>query len=104
MIRWQTAISYPGKTTNNQAEYMTLIAGLRSILFDCRALGIDPLETTLEVFSDSQLVVNQVNGRWKMKNAELRKLQAEATKLLGQCRSWELSWHPRSESVRILGH
>jgi ribonuclease HI len=104
VVRWQTGILYPGKTTNNQAEYMTLIAGLRSILFDCQALGLSSREVSVEVRSDSQLVVNQVNGRWKIKNAELRKLQIDATKLLGQFAKWELGWHPRSESVRILGH
>ena len=97
-------IEYPGEVTNNQAEYMTLIAGLRAIIFDCASLGIPADELALEVRSDSQLLVNQVTGRWKIKNAELRRLHAIVCDLLGSFARWNVIWHPRSESVRILGH
>lgn len=104
VIRWPTSIEYPGQTTNNQAEYQTMIAGLRAIIFDCEALDIRPGETSVEVRSDSQLLVNQVNGDWKIKNPGLRTLHATASALLGRFAGWDLIWHPRSESVRILGH
>lgn len=104
VVRWQTHISYPGKTTNNQAEYLTMIAGLRSILYDCQALAIPPDEIAVNVRSDSQLVVNQLNGAWKIKNAGMRELHAVAIDLLSKFAGWELNWHPRAESVRILGH
>lgn len=54
---------YLGITTNNQAEYRALKAGMEKAL----ELGI----RELEVFADSMLVINQVNGSWKMKNQEL---------------------------------
>ncbi len=54
---------YLGITTNNQAEYRALKTGLEKAL----ELGI----RELDVFADSMLVVNQVNGTWKMKNQEL---------------------------------
>jgi ribonuclease HI len=104
VLRWQTHVSYPGTTTNNQAEYQTLIAGLRAILFDCQALDVDPKSIQLEVRSDSQLVVNQITERWKIKNAQLRELKNTATALLERFSRWEIVWHPRAESVRILGH
>ena len=104
VVRWQTSVEYPGQTTNNQAEYQTLLAGLRAILFDCAALGVAPTDIGVEIRSDSQLLVNQVNGRWKIKNAGLQTLHRAVTELLRRFGSWELNWHPRAESVRILGH
>jgi ribonuclease HI len=53
---------YVGITTNNQAEYKALEAGLRSAL----ELGVKKLH----VYMDSLLVVNQVRGIWKIKNAD----------------------------------
>lgn len=55
---------YIGDTTNNQAEYQSLKEGLESAL----DMGI----TELEVYMDSQLVINQVMGIYKVKNMELK--------------------------------
>ena len=60
---------YIGETTNNQAEYKALIAGLQ------RAHGAGV--TNLECFLDSLLVVMQVKGKYKVKNEELKPLVAE---------------------------
>ena len=103
-IRWPTRIDIPGRTTNNQAEYLALIAGLRSIRFDCEHLGLCVSDTRIEIFSDSNLVVNQISGSWKIKNQILRALHREALDELDHFESWSIDWHPRSESVRILGH
>jgi ribonuclease HI len=54
---------YLGKITNNQAEYQGLVMGLE------RASELDI--KNLSVFMDSELVVNQVNGFYKVKNADL---------------------------------
>ena len=104
VVRWQTNVEYPDKKTNNQAEYLTLIAGLRAILFDCESLDLPIEELAVEVRSDSQLLVNQLTGRWKVKNQELKRLHGIAGELLASFDRWKLIWHPRSESVRILGH
>lgn len=55
-----------GRATNNEAEYEALIEGLRA------SLPFNP--ETLVCFSDSALVVNQLNGRFKVKEARLRDL------------------------------
>ena len=55
-----------GKATNNQAEYTALIRALEM----SRKANAD----SLECFSDSELMVNQLNGRYKVKNPELLKL------------------------------
>ncbi len=62
-----------GTATNNQAEYRALIEGLR------RAKEWKP--DRLEVYMDSQLVVEQVSGRFKVRSPELRPLHTEALRL-----------------------
>jgi ribonuclease HI len=61
---------YLGITTNNQAEYRALLLALDR----CRALGI----RSIEVKSDSQLLVNQINGSYRVRNDGLRPLYNEA--------------------------
>lgn len=97
-------ITFPGQTTNNEAEYLTLINALEASVAAVRASGRDPGQLRIKVMTDSRLVVEQVCGRWKVKKAELRPLVQKAQTLLRQFGSWTLSWHPRTESVRILGH
>ena len=62
-----------GVATNNVAEYRGLIAGLEKAL----ELGV----TELEVVSDSELVVKQMEGEYKVKNEALRELNDRATDL-----------------------
>ena len=62
-----------GVATNNVAEYRALLAGLEAAL-EC---GV----TELEVVSDSELVVKQMRGEYKVKNAALRELSLQAGRL-----------------------
>jgi ribonuclease HI len=62
-----------GIATNNVAEYSALIAGLEKGL----ELGV----TDLEVISDSELMVKQMRGEYKVKNEALRELWQQATRL-----------------------
>jgi probable phosphoglycerate mutase len=62
-----------GVATNNVAEYRALVAGLERAL----ELGV----TELAVISDSELVVKQMRGEYKVKNAALRELSSEAARL-----------------------
>ena len=62
-----------GVATNNVAEYRALVEGLRA----AAAAGVDDLE----VVSDSELLVKQMRGEYKIKNAALRELSLEATRL-----------------------
>jgi ribonuclease HI len=87
--------------TNNQAEYMTLIAALKSLAND---LGDKSQDAAVETFGDSQLVVKQINGEWKVKHANMAPLVKEARELFKAFRSCKISWHPRAKSVERLGH
>jgi probable phosphoglycerate mutase len=62
-----------GTATNNVAEYRGLIAGLEK----AAELGVDELE----VVSDSELLVRQMTGEYKVKNEALRELNEEASDL-----------------------
>lgn len=65
---------YIGIATNNQAEYYGFKQGLER----CRDLGINKIT----LYSDSQLVVNQLNGKYKVKNQELAPLNQEVKALV----------------------
>lgn len=62
-----------GVATNNVAEYRALLAGLAA----AAGLGV----TELEVVSDSELMVKQMTGEYRVKNAALRELSLAAVRL-----------------------
>jgi ribonuclease HI len=62
-----------GLATNNVAEYRALVAGLERAV----EAGVDQLE----VVSDSELLVKQMRGEYKVKNAALRELSLRAARL-----------------------
>jgi broad specificity phosphatase PhoE/ribonuclease HI len=80
-----------GVTTNNVAEYRGLIAGLQA------ARDIDP-EAQVEARLDSKLVVEQMSGRWKMKNADLRRLAVVANQVFPPGRV-TYEWVPRARNA-----
>ena len=79
-----------GTTTNNVAEYTGLIAGLRAAL-ELNATHVD-------VRMDSKLVVEQMSGRWQIKNPGLRPLAAEAATLVGRFAAVTFEWIPRERN------
>ena len=66
-----------GETTNNQAEYTALVRALE------HALELGP-DHRVVVHSDSELMVKQLNGEYRVKNEELRPLYEEAVELRGR--------------------
>jgi probable phosphoglycerate mutase len=62
-----------GVATNNVAEYQALVAGLQRAF----ELGVDEVD----VVSDSQLLVRQMTGEYKVKNEALRRLSLQAAEL-----------------------
>lgn len=83
--------SYLDETTNNVAEYSGLITGLK------RALQRGARH--LDIYSDSELVVRQLTGAYKVKHAGLRPLYDEAVALLGRLDSWNVRHVRRSENA-----
>lgn len=67
---------YLGSRTNNQAEYFALVIGLFVLKSHLHAQDV------LTIISDSQLLVRQFKGEYKIKHPELRPLHAMAQHLL----------------------
>ncbi len=84
-----------GVTTNNQAEYRAIIAGLEKAV----KAGI----RQVIVQSDSELVVNQINGRYKIKNTALRPLYQEAVKSIGRLEKFTIVYVPRERNTEADG-
>lgn len=69
---------YLGETTNNVAEYQAVIKALEWLKTNRRVIAE---RKRIDLFLDSQLIVNQLNGLFKIKNAGLRNLIVEARQL-----------------------
>jgi ribonuclease HI len=77
-----------GEATNNVAEYRALLRGLE--------LAAEHGGSDLELVGDSELVVRQVEGRYKVKNAGMKQLHAEVKRALQDFDSWSIR-HVRRE-------
>ena len=82
---------YIGETTNNVAEYTALLRGLEEAL----ALGA----RSAQVISDSQLLVCQLDGRYKIKAPHLRRLNETARALMAKFRQVSISHVPREQNA-----
>lgn len=74
---------YIGKGTNNQAEYKAVIAALKS------AIKFNPEEVVLHL--DSELVIRQLAGEYKIRNMLLRPLYTEAVELVKQFKNLSIN-------------
>ncbi len=81
---------YLGKATNNQAEYEALIAGLKAAY----ELGAEELN----IRADSELMVKQMNGQYKVKSPDLQERNAEARRLVESFRSVVIEYIPREKN------
>jgi len=89
--------------TNNVAEYKALLSALLDILERCEAAGVPTKRFSIAIRSDSQLMVNQINGVWGVNSDHLRPFFEAVHDELVCFKNWELSWVSREEVVRILG-
>ncbi len=81
---------YLGRATNNVAEYRGLLAGLHYIR--------DHGGTRVLVRADSELMVRQLQGRYRVKNPGLLPLYQEAMRLLQACDAWKAEHVPREQN------
>src|SRR4029077_18355398 len=81
---------YLGVQTNNVAEYTAVVRAL-GLAGALRARGGDLL-------LDSKLIVEQVHGRWRVKDAKLQPLHAEARRRLAGFRRWTAVHVPRAQN------
>jgi ribonuclease HI len=80
-----------GEATNNVAEYRALLRGIE--------LAAARGASELELIGDSELVVRQVEGRYKVKNAGMKELHEEVKRALREFDSWSIRHVRRSENA-----
>ena len=80
-----------GVATNNVAEYRALLLAIER----ARALGA----REVELIGDSELIVRQVRGEYKVKDAGLRPLHAAAREALAGLERWSIRNVPRAENA-----
>ena len=85
-----------GVATNNQAEYQAVIEALKYIS------SLNSHVSSLNFYLDSLLVVNQINGKFKIKDTQLKEKFLEIKKYLGRLEQLEIriifSYVPRSQN------
>ncbi len=85
------ATRHLGQGTNNVAEYTALIIGLEA----ARQHDVEELEVRM----DSKLVVEQMNGKWRVRDAKLRPLAIRAGELLAHFPKRRIRHIPRAENA-----
>lgn len=86
-----TISEYIGKATNNIAEYTALIRGLQ----DAKRHGAD----AVDVCTDSELMVKQIKGQYRVKSENLIKLYEQAISLLTGFKSYSIMHIPREKNT-----
>ncbi|HSB06630.1 MAG TPA: ribonuclease HI family protein [Thermodesulfobacteriota bacterium] len=81
---------YLGHKTNNEAEYWALLLGLE----EAKRLG----GIAIRIFTDSELVERQVNGLYRVKNANLKLLHESVIRHLKEFSSFVIQSIPREEN------
>jgi ribonuclease HI len=80
-----------GEATNTVAEYRALLRGIE--------LATERGASDLELIGDSELVVRQVEGRYKVKNAGMKELHEEVKRALRGLDSWSIRHVRRAENA-----
>jgi len=88
--RLQAKAFFIGRTTNNVAEYTAIIKALRA----AKEIGVKELT----VFSDSELLVRQINGKYKVKSEQIRPLFQQAVELLSEFKNYKVRFIPREKN------
>lgn len=81
---------YLGRTTNNVAEYTAAIIGLEH--------AVKLRASNVKLFADSELLVKQLNGQYKVKNEGLKPLYKKAKELIAKISSVEVQYIPREQN------
>ena len=83
--------------TNNQAEYHAVIYALKKYA--------DSKDDDITIYSDSKIIVNQLNHEFAINNTTLRRLAQEAWTIISTYPSLTIKWIPRDENLagKMLG-
>jgi ribonuclease HI len=89
----------PTAVTNNQAEYDSVYEALSYF----KTFGPGPRTKSIEVRTDSKLVVNQLNGKWEVNDEKLKHRHKSVTEVLTELRKFldipiQIVWYPRNST------
>jgi ribonuclease HI len=85
---------YIGIATNNVAEY----TALKAILMKVQPVIVNKKEVEMLLRGDSELVVKQLRGFYRIKNVRLKGLCETVVKMLERYKSWNIEYIPREEN------
>jgi len=85
-----------GYGTNNVAEYRALLSGL--LYIGCRRVDFDD-EDEYVIKSDSKLVVEQVNGNWRVRDQNLKSYCEQAIEWIKDIGAIKVEWIPRERNL-----
>jgi len=90
--KWSGYFYLGDNITNNVAEYKGLLEGLKqALVFNAKYINIE---------GDSQLIINQLNGIYQVKDLKLKPLYKEATNIIEKFTKWECRYIPRELNGR----
>jgi len=89
---WKGLYFYLGRQTNNVAEYSALLRALEHALQS----GF----RRMQVYSDSELLVRQIRGTYRVKNETLQVLHGRAVEMIGHFATCGISHVPRAQNRR----
>ena len=90
-----TAKKFLGHCTNNIAEYRALILGLE--------MALERGTSAISIYLDSELLVRQIQGIYRVKNPDLKPLMVEIRDLMDRFDTWKIEHVPRSENALADG-
>src|SRR6056297_428672 len=82
---------YLGEKTNNKAEYIAFLEGLKKLL------ELD-INKNVIIYMDSQLIVRQIKGVYKIRNKKLKEYYKKIVKLLDKIENWNIKHINREEN------
>lgn len=94
-VVWKSFVYLGPNFTNNVAEYRALIEGLKQV--------VHMRLPRVRIQGDSQLVLRQVGGVYKVNNANLKAMHAQAVQLLEQVPAYDLEYIPRALNAQADG-
>jgi len=81
---------YTKVSTNNEAEYKALIKALE--------LSLNKNVSSIKIYSDSDLICNQISGNYKIKSESLVGFYNRAVKLISRMNEFKIQYIPRTEN------
>jgi ribonuclease HI len=95
-IELKRSARYLGNATNNIAEYMAVYDALEY----CMNNNLSRKGTVTTIISDSQLIINQLKGNWKINKSELKQINDDIRAIISESGGkFQYEWVPRTHSI-----